>query len=161
MDLGDILAADGVISSLKASTKKQALQEFAAVAAERTGLNARELFETLLQRERLGSTGLGRGVAIPHVKFRGLKGIVCLFARLETPIEFESHDNEPVDLMFMLLAPEHAGGDHLKALARISRLVREPSALERLRVAPDSEALREILTAPARPAQRGPAQHVA
>lgn len=149
MDLGDILAAEGIIPSMRASTKKQALQDFAAAAAERVGLNARELFDTLLQRERLGSTGLGRGVAIPHVKIRGLKGIVCMFARLEQPIEFESHDNEPVDLMFLLLAPEHAGGDHLKALARISRLVREPSALERLRAATDAVALREILIAPA------------
>lgn len=149
MDLGDILAAEGIIPSLKAGTKKQALQECAAAAAAHTGLNARDLFETLLQRERLGSTGLGRGVAIPHVKVRGLKGIVCLFARLEEPIEFESHDNEPVDLMFLLLAPEHAGGDHLKALARISRLVREPSALERLRAAPDTASLRQILIAPA------------
>lgn len=149
MDLGDLLAPDGIIPSLKAKSKKQALQELATRAADATGLDAREVFDTLLQRERLGSTGLGRGIAIPHVKFRALKSIVCLFARLEEPIEFESHDNEPVDLIFLLLAPEHASGDHLKALARISRLVREPAALERLRSAPSAEALRAVLTAPA------------
>ncbi len=80
-----------------------------------------------MQRERLGSTGLGRGVAIPHVKLKSLTGIVTLFARLAKPIDFESQDGEPVDLIFLLLAPDHAGGDHLKALARISRLVREPA----------------------------------
>lgn len=149
MDLGDLLAPEGIIPSLKAKSKKQALQELATRAAEATGLDQREVFDTLLQRERLGSTGLGRGIAIPHVKFRSLKSIVCLFARLEEPIEFDSHDNEPVDLIFLLLAPEHASGDHLKALARISRLVREPTTLERLRSAPSVDALRSVLTAPA------------
>jgi len=149
MDLGDLLAPEGIIPSLKAKSKKQALQELASRAAEATGIDAREIFDTLLQRERLGSTGLGRGIAIPHVKFRSLKSIVCLFARLDEPIEFDSHDNEPVDLIFLLLAPEHASGDHLKALARISRLVREPATLERLRSAPSVDALRAVLTAPA------------
>lgn len=137
--------------SVRATCKKQALQELAARAADVTGLDARQIFETLLQRERLGSTGLGRGIAIPHVKFRALKGIVCLFARLSEPIEFESHDGEPVDLIFLLLAPEHASGDHLKALARISRLVREPLTLERLRAAPDAAAIKAVLTSVAKP----------
>jgi PTS system nitrogen regulatory IIA component len=125
--------------------KKQALQELAAKAAELTGLEARDVFDTLLQRERLGSTGLGRGIAIPHVKFKSLKGLVCLFARLDEPIDFESHDKEKVDLIFLLLAPEHASGDHLKALARISRLVREPHTLERLRAASDLTSLKSVL----------------
>ncbi len=149
MDLGDLLAPNGIIPALKAKSKKQALQELAQRAAEVTGIDGREIFDTLLQRERLGSTGLGRGIAIPHVKFRGLKSIVCLFARVEEPIAFDSHDNEPVDVIFLLLAPEHASGDHLKALARISRLVRDPATLERLRTAPDAEALRAVLTSPA------------
>ncbi len=149
MDLGDLLAPNGIIPALKAKSKKQALQELAQRAAEVTGIDGREIFDTLLQRERLGSTGLGRGIAIPHVKFRGLKSIVCLFARVEEPIAFDSHDNEPVDIIFLLLAPEHASGDHLKALARISRLVRDPATLERLRTAPDAEALRAVLTSPA------------
>lgn len=149
MDLGDLLAPEGVIPSLSANSKKQALQELAQRASQLTGLDARDVFDTLLQRERLGSTGLGRGIAIPHVKFRSLTDIVCLFARTVEPIEFESHDGQPVDLIFLLLAPEHASGDHLKALSRISRLMREPSTLERLRSASDAKAIREILTSPA------------
>ena len=149
MDLGDLLTPEGIIPALQAKSKKQVLQELAGQAAKITGLNDRDIFETLLQRERLGSTGLGRGIAIPHVKFPNLPNIVCLFARLPEPIEFDSQDNEPVDLIFMLLAPEHAGGDHLKALARISRLVREPQMLERLRSAVDKSALLSILTDPA------------
>jgi PTS system nitrogen regulatory IIA component len=148
MDLADLLAPGGIIPSLKVANKKQALQELAARAGELTGLEARQILDTLVQRERLGSTGLGRGIAIPHVKLRALKDIVCLFARLEEPIEFESHDGEPVDLIFLLLAPEHASGDHLKALARISRLVREPSTLEQLRAATDTAVLRSVLTRP-------------
>jgi nitrogen PTS system EIIA component len=146
MDLCDLLAPDCIIASLTATSKKHALQELATIAAERTDLDAREIFNTLLQRERLGSTGLGRGIAIPHVKLADLKGIVCLFARLEQPIEYESHDGEPVDLVFLLLAPEHASGDHLKALASISRVVREPSILDALRNAPDVAAMHSALT---------------
>lgn len=149
MDLGDLLAPNGIIPDMAAKSKKQALQELAGRASDVTGLEARDIFDTLLQRERLGSTGLGRGIAIPHVKFRALNEIVALFARLVEPIPFDSHDDEPVDLIFLLLAPEHASGDHLKALARISRLVREPAMLERLRHAKDAAAIREILTTPA------------
>lgn len=149
MDLGDLLAPNGIIPALKAKSKKQALQELAQRASDVTGIDVREIFDTLLQRERLGSTGLGRGIAIPHVKFKALKSIVCLFARVEEPIAFDAHDNEPVDIIFLLLAPEHASGDHLKALARISRLVRDPQTLERLRTAADAEALRAVLTSPA------------
>lgn len=146
MDLGDLLAPDGVVVPMAATCKKQALQELSQVAAKLTGLPPRDIFDTLLQRERLGSTGLGRGIAIPHVKSRELDTIVCLFGRLEKPIDFDAHDGQPVDLIFLLLAPEHASGDHLKALARISRLVREPANLELLRKAPDVEAVRDILS---------------
>jgi len=146
MDLCDLLAPDGIIVSMNATSKKHALQELSNIAAERTGLDAREIFNTLLQRERLGSTGLGRGIAIPHVKLAGLKRIFCLFTRLDQPIDYESHDNEPVDLIFLLLAPDHAGGDHLKALASISRVVRLPSVLDALRGASDVPALRSALT---------------
>lgn len=148
MDLSDLMAPDGILPAVKATSKKHALQELAARASAATGIEARDIFDALQQRERLGSTGLGRGIAIPHVKLKQLKGIVCLFARLAEPIDFEAHDREPVDLMFLLLAPEHAGGDHLKALARISRLVREPAVLERLRAAPDVATLRSLLVTP-------------
>ena len=136
--------------ALKADDKKQLLQELATRAGKITGLEGREIYNALLQRERLGSTGLGRGIAIPHIKMAGLKSITCLFARLERPVAFESNDGEPVDLVFFLLAPEHAGGDHLKALARISRLVRDPADVELLHAAKDADGLRRILTAPAK-----------
>jgi len=148
MDLGDLLAIEGVIPSLKAKDKKQALQELSNRAAQLTGLGAREVFDALIQRERLGSTGFGQGIAIPHVKLRALPAIVCVFARLAEAIPFDAPDDEPVDLIFLLLAPEHASGDHLKALARISRLVREPRALERLRASNDQAALFAALTEP-------------
>lgn len=149
MDLSDLLAPGGIFPAFEATTKKQALFDLAQRAAEITAIDARTIYDTLLQRERLGSTGLGRGIAIPHVKLAGLPGIVCLFARMAKPIDFESLDDEPVDLIFLLLAPEHAGGDHLKALARISRLVREPSVLERIRAAKDVTDLKRALARPA------------
>ncbi len=148
MDLCDLLAPDGIIAPLKATSKKHALQELASIAAERTGLDQREIFNTVLQRERLGSTGLGRGIAVPHVKLAGLRNILCLFARLEEPVDYESHDGEPVDLVFLLLAPDHASGDHLKALASISRVVREPTVIEVLRGAADVAELRRALARP-------------
>ncbi len=149
MELGDLLTREGVVASLRVQNKKQALQELAAHAAELTGLETRDLFEHMLQREKLGSTGLGRGIAIPHIQCRGIDRIVCVFARLAEPIVFDSVDGQPVDLVFLLVAPEHASGDHLKALARISRILREPSHIDRLRAARDAAAIYAILTTPA------------
>jgi nitrogen PTS system EIIA component len=145
MDLGDLMTRDAVFFSLKAGCKKQALEELAVNAAPLAGVDSKDLFNSLLQRERLGSTGLGRGIAIPHVHVRGLNRIVVLFARLAKAVDFDAPDNQPVDLMFLLLSPEHASGDHLKTLARISRLVRDPVAIERLRSAKDAGSLREVL----------------
>jgi PTS system nitrogen regulatory IIA component len=149
MDLRDLIAPQAVMPSLKAKTKKHVLQELAQKAAALTGADGRQIFDTLLQRERLGSTGVGRGIAIPHGRLPTLKRIVSVFARLDEPIDFEALDGEPVDLIFLLLAPEHAGGDHLKALARISRLLREPATIERLRAAGSPAALYSVLTEPA------------
>lgn len=146
MDLGDLITPEGVIASLKAKSKKQVLQELASHAARLTGLAERDIFDTLLQRERLGSTGVGQGIAIPHGKLPGLTAIKGLFARLAEPIEFDAVDGQPVDLVFLLLAPEGAGADHLKALARISRLLREPAAVEKLRHAKDAAAIYAVLT---------------
>jgi PTS system nitrogen regulatory IIA component len=146
MHLGDFISPDSVVPSLKAKTKKQLLQELASRAGRLTGLPERGIFDVLLQRERLGSTGLGQGVAIPHGKIAGLKGIVGIFARLAEPIDFDAVDGEPVDIVFLLLAPEGAGADHLKALARISRLLRAGSAVEKLRVSKDTAALYAVLT---------------
>ena len=133
MHLSDFISPDSVLSSFRAKTKRQVLQELSSRAARRTGLSDRVIFDVLFQRERLGSTGLGQGIAIPHGKIPGLKGIVGIFARLAEPIDFEAVDGEPVDIVFLLLAPEGAGADHLKALARISRVLREGSAIEKLR----------------------------
>jgi len=149
MELGDLITPEAVIPALKAKNKKQVLQELSEKAAGLTGLNARDIYETLLQRERLGSTAVGRGIAIPHGRLPALKAIFSAFARLEQPIEFDAVDEEPVDLIFLLLAPEHAGADHLKALARISRLLREPQTIERLRASHDRAALFSVLTQPA------------
>lgn len=145
MDLADLITRDAVFCCLKVANKKQALEELAQAAAPVTGVDAKELFNSLLQRERLGSTALGRGIAVPHVHVRGLNRIVCLFAKLATPVDFEAPDNQPVDLMFLLLSPEHASGDHLKALARISRLVRDQPTLDLLRSAKDADGLRRVL----------------
>lgn len=149
MQLTDLLTIEAVVPSLKAGSKKQALQELSQVAARITGLPARDIFETLLQREKLGSTGLGQGIAIPHGKMPDLDRLYAVFARAETPIEFDSLDDQPVDLIFLLLAPESAGADHLKALARISRLLRDQVVVTKLRGSDNAEALYSILTEPA------------
>jgi PTS system nitrogen regulatory IIA component len=146
MDIVDLLAPEAVIASLKAQNKKQLLQELADHAARLTGLPERRIFETLIERERLGSTGMGQGIAIPHGRLAGLPRIVGLFARLEQPLAYEAVDNQPVDLVFLLLAPEGAGADHLKALARVSRLLRNQATCEKLRAASKPEVLYALLT---------------
>jgi PTS system nitrogen regulatory IIA component len=151
MPLLDFLAPAAVIPALRASSKKQALQELAEVAALLTGLEERTIYEVLLQRERLGSTGIGDGVAIPHAKLAKLDSIFGLVARLDKPIDFEALDGQPVDLMFVLLSPEEAGADHLKALARIARVVREPGMSDRIRATRDAEALYALLTSDSAP----------
>jgi nitrogen PTS system EIIA component len=146
MLLSDFISPDSVVASLKVKSKKQLLQDLSARAARLTGLSERDIFDVLLQRERLGSTGLGHGIAIPHGKVQGLKRIVGIFARLAEPVDFDAVDGDPVDIVFLLLAPEGAGADHLKALARISRLLREGSAVEKLRACKDTAALYAVLT---------------
>lgn len=148
MDLSDLLRVDAVLPHVKANSKKQALQEMAAKAAAITERAEREIFDTLQQREKLGSTGVGHGVAIPHGKLVGLDRLVGVFARLDRPVDFDSLDDEPVDLMFLLLAPENAGADHLKALARIARVLREPAVAAKLRAANDAAAIYALLTQP-------------
>lgn len=147
-DLSDLVTQSGVVAALKAQGKKQLLQELSQRAAQITGLPERTIFETLLERERLGTTGVGHGIAIPHGKLAGLSKIVGLFARLDGKIDFDAIDDQPVDLVFLLLAPEGAGADHLKALARVSRLLRNTQVCEKLRGAEDRAALYAILTEP-------------
>jgi len=132
MDILNLLSPEGVIPRLHATSKKQALQELAKRAAAITHLPERQIFDVILERERLGTTGVGGGIAIPHGRLPKLERIYGIFARLEQPIDFESIDEQPVDLIFMLLAPEAAGADHLKALARVSRMLRDRATTEKL-----------------------------
>ena len=148
MPLSDLIAPSAIIPALKVNNKKQAIQELAARAAALTGQNERAILEILLQREKLGSTGVGNGIAIPHGKLAKLGGLFGLFARLERPIDFEALDGQPVDLIFLLLAPEAAGADHLKALARVARLLRDPEIARRLRDSRDADALYAVLSLP-------------
>jgi PTS system nitrogen regulatory IIA component len=146
MDIADLLSADSVVSHLKATGKKQALQELAVIAARTVGREDREIFDILLERERLGTTGVGHGIAIPHGKLKELDRLHGVFARLERPIDFDAIDDEPVDLVFVLLAPETAGADHLKALARVSRLLRDTSVCEKIRGCDSRDAIYAVLT---------------
>jgi len=145
MEMSDLLQPKSVVAGLRVTSKKQVLQELAKHAAELTGTSERRIFETLLERERLGTTGVGNGIAIPHGKLSDLKRLCGYFARLEKPIDFEAIDEQPVDLVF-LLAPETAGADHLKALARVSRLLRDASTCEKLRGAKGADGLYMLLT---------------
>jgi nitrogen PTS system EIIA component len=148
MELRDVLQPSAVLVDLKAEDKKHILAELSEAASRLTGLRAREIYHALMQRERLGSTGLGRGIAIPHGRMAGVRQLTCLFARLEKPVAYDSLDGEPVDLVFLLLAPEQAGADHLKALAKISRMMRTPATVEMLRANKDRATLYAILTEP-------------
>jgi PTS system nitrogen regulatory IIA component len=148
MEIADLLSPDAVLAHVKATTKKQVLQEMAHKAAMLTQLPERRIFETLTEREKLGSTGMGQGLAIPHGRVAGVEKMTGLFAQLDHPVDFDSMDDQPVDLVFLLLAPEGAGADHLKALARVSRLLRNQAMCEKLRAAPQAATLFALLTEP-------------
>ncbi len=145
MEIAELISAAGVIANLRATSKKQALQDLSRRAAEITGRPERAIFEVLIERERLGTTGVGNGIAIPHGKLPGLDRLYGLFARLEKPIDYDSIDEQPVDLICLLLAPETAGADHLKALARVSRLLRDRAVCEKLRGSDNTDAQVQIL----------------
>ena len=149
MTLDKIIGEQSVLGNVKAQNKKQLLLELSQALASQVAVDHRIIFETLLTREKLGSTGIGQGIAIPHGKLPSLNRVYGLFARLTSPIDFESVDGQPVDLVFVLLAPDHAGADHLKALARISRLLRDPAVVAKLRGTDVSRGLYAILTEPA------------
>jgi PTS system nitrogen regulatory IIA component len=146
MEINDLISLDGIVANLRATSKKQALQDLARRAADVTGEPERAIFEVLIERERLGTTGVGNGIAIPHGKLPGLDKLHGLFARLDTPIDFDAIDEQPVDLICLLLAPESAGADHLKALARVSRLLRDRSICDKLRGSDTAEAIFALLT---------------
>lgn len=143
--MNDLLTPEAILPNLKAGSKKQVLQELARKAADLTGQHERAIFDVLVERERLGTTGVGRGIGIPHGKLPGLSGVMAIFARLEKPVDFEAIDEQPVDLICMLLAPEGAGADHLKALARVSRALRDPVLCDKLRGAETGDALYALL----------------
>jgi nitrogen PTS system EIIA component len=145
MALAGLLHQNAIIPAMRANSKKQLLQELAAKASKLTGLPEREIFDVILQRERLGSTGVGNGIAIPHGKLGNLSSLVGIFARLETPVDFEALDDQPVDLVFLLLAPEGAGADHLKALSRIARVLRDHDMVTRLRASDSASAIYTLL----------------
>ncbi|HEY8261714.1 MAG TPA: PTS IIA-like nitrogen regulatory protein PtsN [Methylosinus sp.] len=147
----DLLTSDAIIPALKASTKKQALHDLSEKAAEICGLPAREIFDALLQRERLGSTGIGNGIAIPHGKLARIKSIFGIFARLERPIDFDALDGAPVDLVFLLITPEASGADHLKALACAARVLRDPGVVATIRATRDPSALYSIIAQTSKP----------
>jgi nitrogen PTS system EIIA component len=146
MEIADLITPRSVIAQLRATTKKQVLQELAKRAAAITGIHERTIYDVLLERERLGSTGIGMGIGIPHGRLPGLNKLSGIFARLDRPVPFEAIDDQPVDLIFLLLAPESAGADHLKALARVSRLLRERAICEKLRGTDNADALYALLT---------------
>ena len=148
MEIGELLRPDAVLPNLRSTSKKQALQELAKAAAGLTGQDERSIFDVLLERERLGTTGVGNGIAIPHGKLAGLGQLYGIFARLDSPIDFEAIDEQPVDLIFLLLAPEGAGADHLKALARVSRQLRSGTYCDKLRGSDSRDALYALLTEP-------------
>ncbi len=146
MEIADLLSPEGVIPRLKATSKKQVLQKLAERTAELSGLDERKIFDVLLERERLGTTGVGDGIAIPHGKLPNLERVYGVFARMDKPINFDSIDDQPVELIFLLLAPEGAGADHLKALARISRLLRDRKICKKIIGSDSAEAIYALLT---------------
>ncbi len=146
MEIRDLLLPESVIQNLRVSSKKQALQELARAVAGQVDLEERAVFDVLMEREKLGTTGVGNGIAIPHGKLAQVDKLFGMFARLEKPIDFQAIDEQPVDLIFLLLAPESAGADHLKALARVSRLLRDRKICDKLRGTDDAEALYAILS---------------
>jgi nitrogen PTS system EIIA component len=148
MPLSDLVSPQAVVPALKINNKKQALQELAERAAELTGIGEREILDILQQREKLGSTGIGNGIAIPHGKHAKLTNMFGLFARLDRAIDFEALDGQPVDLIFLILAPEAAGADHLKALARVARVLRSTETAKMLRDSRDAAAIYAVLTMP-------------
>jgi PTS system nitrogen regulatory IIA component len=148
MELADILSEEAVLVCTDISSKHDVLVRLSEKVADLVGQPAAEVFEALNDRESLGSTGLGNGIAIPHGKFAALKGVMAVFMRLDKPVDFESVDDQPVDIVMMLLAPMGAGADHLKALARVARILRTDSIAEALRRTDDPARLYAILTQP-------------
>lgn len=146
IEMADLMSADRVLVGLRAASKRQLLQELAEEAAATCGLDASVVLDALMQREKLGSTAVGEGIAIPHAKVPGLPKLIGFFARLARPVDFDALDDKPVDLVFLLLAPEGGSAEHLKALARIARILRDPAMCARLRQAANADRAYAVLT---------------
>jgi PTS system nitrogen regulatory IIA component len=146
LTMPELILPAAVCAALPATTKKDVLHNIAAAAAAQLGKDPLIIFDVLWERERLGTTGVGHGIAIPHGRVPGLDKVSGFFAKLSQPVNFEAIDDKPVDLVFLLLAPEAAGADHLHALATVSRLLRDPKLCEQLRAAKDANALYKLLT---------------
>lgn len=144
-DFSDLLAADAVTSAVNIPNKKQLFQKLGQLAASAYGLDATEVIERITERERLGSTGFGGGIAIPHAKLDGLDKVHGAVVLLSEPIPFDAIDDAPVDVVFMLLSPTDSGAEHLKTLARVSRLLRNERALARIRGVGSDAALYALL----------------
>jgi PTS system nitrogen regulatory IIA component len=151
MNIGDLLDRGAVAPRVSAANKRQALSVIAEIAARSFGLKAPQVLEALTEREAAGSTGVGQGVAVPHARLAGLTRLRAVFVRLEQPVEFEAVDDRPVDLLFALFAPPQASGEHLRALARVSRLMRQSDIREQLRQARSADAIHALLAQEARP----------
>ncbi|MDZ4775812.1 MAG: PTS sugar transporter subunit IIA [Alphaproteobacteria bacterium] len=147
-DLIEVLAPSAILPKVHASSKRQALQTICEALAEAAGLDARSVFDAVQLRERLSGTGMGEGVAIPHARAAGLKHPIGAFARFDPPVDFDSLDGRPCDLVFLLLAPADRGADHLKALAKVARFLRKPDVRERLRAARGQDGLIAVFEAP-------------
>lgn len=151
MHIGDLLDRTAISLRVSASSKRQVLAVVAEIAARKLGLEAGAVLDALLEREAAGSTGVGYGVAAPHARLEGLDRMRGVFVRLEQPVDFDAVDDQPVDLVFALFAPKDAGADHLRALARVSRLLRQAEAREQLRQARTADAIYALLVQDAAP----------
>lgn len=150
-NLGELLERGAISPRVSAASKRQALSVISEIAARTFGLKAAEVFDALMEREAAGSTGVGHGVAVPHARLAGVERLRGVFVRLEQPIEFDALDDKPVDLLFALFSPPSSGSDHLRALARVSRALRQSELREQLRQARGADAVRALLTQEARP----------
>lgn len=150
MDIGELLVEDGIVLKAGASSKRQALHGVASAASEALGIEESRVFDALMEREALGSTGLGAGVAVPHARIDGIDSVKAIFVRLDTPVAYDALDDRPVDLMFALFAPPRDGADHLRALAAVSRALRSPELREQLRQARTTDAIHALFVRDAR-----------
>ncbi len=146
MEMQEILSPDAIFADCKVSSKKRLFKELAKFGAEQLGVDCEELQDALLEREDLGTTAMGGGIAIPHARIDGIDKVTGVFVRLEEPIDFDASDRKPVDLVFALFAPKDDSTHHLRALARISRVLRDPLRRDELRSTDDPDAIYAILT---------------